>query len=764
MKKARHVFISILVVCIYISFLLPRSGMEANETLWETAYLENIGITTSFGGDIFQLSVIYPSGQDENLTVPAPIYWNGTPIYDYNELDPLPLQQLIKFSKNTAGIVDNVISTQEPAQLYTSQTYNSALKQFHNSSIDNTLPIFYKRKDANGTVQILEPYLQDGYIYDLEVIPSYGIFITKMRNTSSSITIEKINYTIADDINGKIVQVDVSFDTTSPGMTCFKLYDSNLTLLETKKTATGSAIFSALENKDADYYIEISRDQSDTRTIAIHTSQTTTQSAYLKDIGTTFDFGKSRLELQVYLPDGTQQVFKCADSIYVDGQWYDDTDELIPLLMDKTIFAFVQNAENKIVCLRFPSEQPAIYTTQSYNPLTEKFNNPQISQLPIFYRYTTKNGNNLFAEPTLSENYVYNLEVYPYGIVITKLKSTTSNVTIEWIDYSIRNDFDSIQLQIQVFYDEAVQGDTKCELYDSNQTLVAENASPTDIVILNNLTNTDASYTLTICQIGQSDSRAISVETKKCMTETAYLDAVGSTSSFGKDIVQLRLCSADSTCNLLVLDDYIYLNGIWTNDYSSFLQQPPIGQLIQYLRNDSGEIVALRFDSQVQTYTFQSYNAETKYFTNPDLMASLPILKKYTELDDIPYFETPMLKEGQLYNLTVNSCGIIVTEIIDAKNTGPWYLSNIQTDGQTLTVDLNKTAGDERNPPIILLAVYGENGELLKTKTYSIQSDTTQYRMPLEASLKPKNAKAFLLKDADTLVPAAICISAAITD
>lgn len=213
------------------------------------------------------------------------------------------------------------------------------------------------------------------------------------------------------------------------------------------------------------------------------------------------------------------------------------------------------------------------------------------------------------------------------------------------------------------------------------------------------------------------------MEANETLWETAYLKNIGITTSFGRDNFQLSVIYPSVQDEKLTVPAPIYWNGIPIYDY--------------------GEIVALRFDSQVQTYTFQSYNAETKYFTNPDLMAGLPILKKYTELDDIPYFETPMLKEGQLYNLTVNSCGIIVTEIIDAKNTGPWYLSNIQTDGQTLTVDLNKTVGDERNPPIVLLAVYGENGELLKTKMYSIQSDTTQYRMPLEASLKPKKRKSF---------------------
>lgn len=227
-------------------------------------------------------------------------------------------------------------------------------------------------------------------------------------------------------------------------------------------------------------------------------------SAYLNQTKASGGFG-DQIWLQLFMEDGREVQERADLSILrINGKRYDDAQEACAVLENAGAIQLALDEVLQIVRIDFTPLQ-AHLTGQMYDTAAGGFQNTAFDDnLPIFYMVGGRSDNVIFTTPYLADGYVYDLDVYGDGVVITQMKKADGSPYIRALTTNVETEFERKTIEVTAVSSDDTQSvsvtatsplgfsvsqiiapgeDTASIVYDSNQEdLVTITAAIADVV------------------------------------------------------------------------------------------------------------------------------------------------------------------------------------------------------------------------------------------------------------------------------------------
>ena len=420
----------------------------------------------------------------------------------------------------------------------------------------------------------------------------------------------------------------------------------------------------------------------------------------------------------------------------------------------KNVIAYSKNSLGHINIIK--AETPDTYTDQTFDLLSGRFSDPSISEnLPVYYKFTAdKTSLDPFVELVpieLSEGYSYDLEVYPYGIIVTAMESANYTSLIEHVKIEPVYNYYERRIAVTAYFNTEITGPVYFSLTDEEENVAADdesNASGTTYVNATffDLPNIDKTYYLTVRKYGSSDMRTYIVKTEQTYIETAYLSDVDWVSeSLYRRVTGLHLSYSDGTTGIVPINENSHLNEADVSYYESNF----IGSFIFYERNEAGEVLNIREPNPNPSHNPNSplpfapyslnsvvYDAGNCRFLDVGALDHLPIfqIQMYSDAPDpLPGFQTGVtgvvpifvpcdLSDEYEYNLTVYENAVLITGVISmymgktiaARSV---YATDDFNGIKTISVNFNLGSGQFVDGPITVI-LFDENHNQIAIKQH----------------------------------------------
>jgi len=244
----------------------------------KTAYInqceEDGGFTSNVNIEVFM------DGKQTLLTTTNQTRINGVRYRNQNDLlANIPLGRTVQLLCDEEGIVTHLRFSGEPTE-YTAQGYSSQ-HGFSNDNIAKNLPVIaLKNMDMPSDTYTFEPYLADGFLYDL-IVYDEAIIVTDISHSSFSSIIEEISAYATISFSTRSIVVDPVFSGDHPGMVTARLYNGQALLDEISIFGEDTIQFFNLPNTAATYTVQVGAENSNTRTINVSITPITLESGAL---------------------------------------------------------------------------------------------------------------------------------------------------------------------------------------------------------------------------------------------------------------------------------------------------------------------------------------------------------------------------------------------------------------------------------------------------------------------------------------------------
>lgn len=317
MKRKLSLVLALCLLCSIFTFV----PMRAAEYLYGYVVAKDTG---GISGDLMLLisdteGNRTPYTCQSKVKINSEIYKNGN-----DASSAIPVGVFIRYS--VSGGYINIIDFDETPSILKGMEYNTASNTFSGVSV---LPIYY----VNGE-NVLKPNLDENYLYDIEVY-DYAVNIINFVSKDSFSVIESINITSnADYTFDQVIGVTCETDEQN-AMLCVKLFDVNGIFLAEGKAPTNEEVyFQNIENKDADYKLEVWLEDENGQVISrIYNEEHTVSETPIykgkvlqKAIEEKID---KEIILQIEDSSGKKTIYTCENRAFINKRRYKTPEEAI---------------------------------------------------------------------------------------------------------------------------------------------------------------------------------------------------------------------------------------------------------------------------------------------------------------------------------------------------------------------------------------------------------------------------------------------------
>ena len=362
--------------------------------------------------------------------------------------------------------------------------------------------------------------------------------------------------------------------------------------------------------------------------------------------------------------DGETEDVITDSKLFFNGESISAHDALEILHHTPSRFASIsRNADGKLVSINISDAEPTVYTDITYGCFSGVTAAPGI-QVMVYRPHKDRRP----FKPHLAESFLYDIEVYRYGILVTNITDVSSNPIIS-LDVVAENNFGENSINVYADFTSPPEGDITYTLSDETGVIDAIITADTE-VDFTNLPNADKTYLITASAPNSSTVGAY-VKTQAVTAEYAYVAGSLSYSGFEANIEMLALYPDGSTqtflfSNFVTIADEGSTRSMRGYDFSDeYSPGGPSALRRTFIR------FAYTAEGKISAIALSGASPEKHYgVTLDEIQEAVPavnILPVYSEIysdrnyqEYIPPFP---LSAGYLYDITVYDFAIVVNEV-----------------------------------------------------------------------------------------------------
>ena len=314
-------------------------------------------------------------------------------------------------------------------------------------------------------------------------------------------------------------------------------------------------------------------------------------------LGTSFS---PEAKLQICYKTG--QVSECSldNSVSINGTNYSCStkDEMETVLAEIPLnsFAKLTIRSGEVTSVYFDNT-PESYTDVTYNTETNQFSNvpKETLSLPVYYG----NFKDMTA-PYLDENHKYTIDLYDYGIHITKMTAINADQTVERMDinFAMNSNF----LQNIFIYCETTDENSmiKAELYTNDCNLFRESFTPaTEEAVFIDVPNDYNNYIVKLYMTDENENKISHLYTKEIQTapiNVHYLTVINKMvlkDSWGKSTPLLLLTDSSGTEYTAECTKNCIIDGVRYSTAEDIIANIPLNKLYKLSENEDGKITVI---------------------------------------------------------------------------------------------------------------------------------------------------------------------------
>lgn len=305
-------------------------------------------------------------------------------------------------------------------------------------------------------------------------------------------------------------------------------------------------------------------------------------------------------KLRLYNEDGQLYEVSLDKSVSINGVDYpcSTKEEMQAVLAEIPLnsFAKIYEKNDKVTSILFDNI-PESYTDVTYNVNLECFNNipTEASSLPIYYG----DFENITA-PYLDENHKYNIDLYDYGVHITKMTAINTNNTVERmeVNFAVNSNF----LQNIFVYCETTDENAmiKAELYTSDGCLLREHFAPAiEEVAFIDVPNNWNDYLIKLYmtdQNGNQVSHLYTIEIQTDLMDIQYLNVINKgvfKDSWGELIPRLLVVDNSGNENTKDCAEKCIVDGVRYSNPEDIIANISLNTFYKLYENEDGEITVI---------------------------------------------------------------------------------------------------------------------------------------------------------------------------
>ena len=445
---------SVCLVLAVFFLCLPVLPQASAADEWKTGYLSNLAVQPYLDGQV--IALLYDTnGQRQQYTfaenVKLTIETGDTQKYNH---DAQGLYQALAVYKNTCcqfllesdGTISRIRCSAEMTT-YENVSYDTETGAFSCDAATEGLPIYLSDGDAIGDASAC---LREGYTYTIQV-GSYGVIITDFASGSYQYMPNQVIVDSSYWLNTDVQNIDGEVSFTCTGDADYQnlslqvmLYDAYGQLINEKLGARYSDgvyefRFSRLENVTATYRVQgylIKEGQqvSESFTKEVVVEQTVAKEGYFSNVAVQPYLDEQVIAL-LYDTNGQPQEYTFAERVVLinetNSKNYNNAQDLSDAL-----------AAYKSTCCRFSmdengtidqiqcSTETTDYEEVRYDTEACSFDcDAATAGLPVYFMNDT--GDAPSDEGVLSDAYVYNITVSPYGVLVNSMEEAEFDMPLD---------------------------------------------------------------------------------------------------------------------------------------------------------------------------------------------------------------------------------------------------------------------------------------------------------------------------------------------
>lgn len=367
------------------------------------------------------------------------------------------------------------------------------------------------------------------------------------------------------------------------------------------------------------------------------------------------------INLDLYFLNGEHYYLtQNADTLRINGVVYQTAKEACQALTGAAAIQFATD-ENGLFQIDFTPRQTS-YQNVTYDEQRGCFSEPNISsELPVYYIPETGPSEQLVITPYLKSGYLYHLDVYGDGIVITQMQTESGQVFIEDISVSVLEQFEQKTIEVTPLLSQPSSSFTVSVSSDSGFQAF-QPAEGTDTVSILYDKNQDDTLHITVT-LENGNSRQKDVKIAHTPIHTAYVGNIAeSGDTFDFTTIAIQLYAADGTMEIYQADENTVINQMQYETAEELTNALEDAVIIEYISTQPGYLDNIRFTASLPvSYQDVSYDVSEQCFSNPAIPKGLSVFYP-TSQDPLRFIEA-YLQAGYTYDLDVYSCGIVIRNI-----------------------------------------------------------------------------------------------------
>ena len=311
-------------------------------------------------------------------------------------------------------------------------------------------------------------------------------------------------------------------------------------------------------------------------------------------------------KLRLYNEDGQLYEVSLDKSVSINGVDYpcSTKEEMQAVLAEIPLnsFAKIYGRNDKVTSVLFDNTSDS-YTNLTYDTETKQFSNisTEASSLPIYYG----DFENITA-PYLDENHKYNIDLYDYGVHITKMTAINANNTVERIDVNFAMNSNFLQ-NIFVYCETTDENSMiKAELYTNGglsfkeHFLFRESYAPaTEEVAFIDVPNNWNDYLIKLCmtdQNGNQVSHLYTIEIQTDLMDIQHLNVINKgvfKDSWGELIPRLLIVDSSGNENTKDCAEKCIVDGVRYSNPEDIIANISLNTFYKIYENEDGEIAVI---------------------------------------------------------------------------------------------------------------------------------------------------------------------------